>query len=165
MDMHHPCQRKSGNQFLDQQLCQGLQGLQGLQDGLQPESLADGNWLVKQNQLVSKIEIKLCQTLRYHRNLFHCVKCCAKFPDHCVGTLRNLFLVFNCVRHCTNHFLSTVSDTAQLFPVLLCQTMRDQFLFHCVKFCATTYCSTVSNTARSISVPLCRNTAQLISKL
>ena len=28
----------------------------GYKDGLQPESLADGNWLVKQNQPVSKIE-------------------------------------------------------------------------------------------------------------
>ena len=32
-------------------------GLQrGFKDGLQPETLADGNWLVKQNQPVSKIE-------------------------------------------------------------------------------------------------------------
>jgi len=30
----------------------------GYKDGLQPETLADGNWLVKQNQPVSKIEIK-----------------------------------------------------------------------------------------------------------
>jgi len=30
----------------------------GYKDGLQPESLADGNWLVKQNQPVSKIETK-----------------------------------------------------------------------------------------------------------
>ena len=28
----------------------------GYKDGLQPETLADGNWLVKQNQPVSKIE-------------------------------------------------------------------------------------------------------------
>jgi hypothetical protein len=28
----------------------------GYKDGLQPESLADGNWLEKQNQPVSKIE-------------------------------------------------------------------------------------------------------------
>jgi hypothetical protein len=28
----------------------------GYKDGLQPKSLADGNWLVKQNQPVSKIE-------------------------------------------------------------------------------------------------------------
>jgi hypothetical protein len=34
----------------------GLQG--GYKDGLQPETLADGNWLVKQNQPVSKIETK-----------------------------------------------------------------------------------------------------------
>jgi len=30
----------------------------GYKDGLQPEPLADGNWLVKQNQPVSKIETK-----------------------------------------------------------------------------------------------------------
>ena len=30
----------------------------GYKDGLQPESLADGNWLVKQKQPVSKIETK-----------------------------------------------------------------------------------------------------------
>jgi len=35
----------------------GLQGVtRGYKDGLQLESLADGNWLVKQNQPVSKIE-------------------------------------------------------------------------------------------------------------
>jgi hypothetical protein len=34
----------------------GLQG--GYKDGLQPETLADGNWLVKQNQPVSRIETK-----------------------------------------------------------------------------------------------------------
>jgi len=39
----------------------GLQG--GYKDGLQPETLADGNWLVKQNQPVSKIETK-SDTLR-----------------------------------------------------------------------------------------------------
>jgi hypothetical protein len=33
-------------------------GYKGYKDGLQPESLADGNWLVKQNQPVSKIETK-----------------------------------------------------------------------------------------------------------
>jgi len=31
-------------------------GIRGYKDGLQPESLADGNWLVKKNQPVSKIE-------------------------------------------------------------------------------------------------------------
>jgi hypothetical protein len=31
----------------------------GYKDGLQPESLADGNWLVKQNQPVSKIKTKM----------------------------------------------------------------------------------------------------------
>ena len=36
----------------------------GYKDGLQPESLADGNWLVKQNQLVSKIETKSDTNLR-----------------------------------------------------------------------------------------------------
>jgi len=30
----------------------------GYKDGLQPKTLADGNWLVKQNQPVSKIETK-----------------------------------------------------------------------------------------------------------
>ena len=30
----------------------------GYKDGLQPETLADGNWLVKQNQPVSKIETR-----------------------------------------------------------------------------------------------------------
>jgi len=30
-------------------------GYKGYKDGLQPETLADGNWLVKQNQPVSKI--------------------------------------------------------------------------------------------------------------
>jgi hypothetical protein len=34
----------------------GLQG--GYKDGLQPETLVDGNWLVKQNQPVSRIETK-----------------------------------------------------------------------------------------------------------
>jgi len=33
-------------------------------DGLQPESLADGNWLVKQYQPVSKIETKSDTNLR-----------------------------------------------------------------------------------------------------
>jgi len=36
----------------------------GYKDGLQPESLADGNWLVKQNQPVSKIETKSDTNLR-----------------------------------------------------------------------------------------------------
>jgi len=36
----------------------------GYKDGLQPETLADGNWLVKQNQPVSKIEIKSDTNLR-----------------------------------------------------------------------------------------------------
>ena len=37
--------------------CHPLQKVtRGYKDGLQPESLADGNWLVKQNQPVSKIE-------------------------------------------------------------------------------------------------------------
>ena len=33
-------------------------GYKGYKDGLQPETLADGNWLVKQNQPVSKFETK-----------------------------------------------------------------------------------------------------------
>jgi hypothetical protein len=36
----------------------------GYKDGLQPETLADGNWLVKQNQPVSKIETKSGTNLR-----------------------------------------------------------------------------------------------------
>ena len=37
----------------------GIGAVKGYKDGLQPESLADdGNWLVKQNQPVSKIETK-----------------------------------------------------------------------------------------------------------
>ena len=44
-------------------LCQ-LGVTRGYKDGLQPESLADGNWLVKQNQPVSKIETKSDTNLR-----------------------------------------------------------------------------------------------------
>jgi hypothetical protein len=36
----------------------------GYKDGLQPETLADGNWLVKQNQPVSKIGTKSDTNLR-----------------------------------------------------------------------------------------------------
>ena len=36
----------------------------GYKDGLQPETLADGNWLVKQNQPVLKIETKSDTNLR-----------------------------------------------------------------------------------------------------
>ena len=36
----------------------------GYKDGLQPESLDDGNWLVKQNHPVSKIETKSDTNLR-----------------------------------------------------------------------------------------------------
>jgi len=43
-------------------LPRGLQG--GYKDGLQPESLADGNWLVKQKQPVSKIITKSDTNLR-----------------------------------------------------------------------------------------------------
>jgi hypothetical protein len=39
-------------------------GDKGYKDGLQPESLADGNWLVKRNQPVSKIETKSDTNLR-----------------------------------------------------------------------------------------------------
>jgi len=39
-------------------------GYKGYKDGLQPESLANGNWLVKQNQPVSKIETKSDTNLR-----------------------------------------------------------------------------------------------------
>jgi len=42
-----------------------LQGVtRGYKDGLQPETLADGNWLVKQNQPMSKIETKSDTNLR-----------------------------------------------------------------------------------------------------
>jgi len=34
----------------------------GYKDGLQPESLADGNWLVKKNKPVSKMKLNLTQT-------------------------------------------------------------------------------------------------------
>jgi hypothetical protein len=44
---------------------QGFHSLGGYKDGLQPETLADGNWLVKQNQPVSKIETNLTQTGLY----------------------------------------------------------------------------------------------------
>jgi len=36
----------------------------GYKDGLQPGNLADGNWLVEQNQPVSKIETKSDTNLR-----------------------------------------------------------------------------------------------------
>ena len=39
-------------------------GYKGYKDGLQPENLADGNWLVKQNQPVSKIVTKSDTNLR-----------------------------------------------------------------------------------------------------
>ena len=39
-------------------------GYKGYKDGLQPESLADGNRLVKQHQPVSKIETKSDTNLR-----------------------------------------------------------------------------------------------------
>jgi hypothetical protein len=41
-----------------------VQGYKGYKDCLQPETLADGNWLVKQNQPVSKIEAKSDTNLR-----------------------------------------------------------------------------------------------------
>ena len=52
------------------QACLHWEGYKGYKDGLQPESLADGNWLVKQNQQglqnqpVSKIETKSDTNLR-----------------------------------------------------------------------------------------------------
>ena len=39
-------------------------GYKSYKDGLQPETLADGNWLVKQNQPVSKIETRSDTNLR-----------------------------------------------------------------------------------------------------
>jgi len=41
-----------------------FKGYKGCKDGLQPETLADGNWLVKQNQPVSKIKTKSDTHLR-----------------------------------------------------------------------------------------------------
>ena len=41
-----------------------LKGYKDYKDGRQPESLADGNWLVKQNQPVSKTETKSDTNLR-----------------------------------------------------------------------------------------------------
>ena len=41
-----------------------FKGYKGYKDGLQPETLADGNWLVNQNQPVSKIETKPDTNLR-----------------------------------------------------------------------------------------------------
>ena len=43
---------------------QGVKGYKSYKDGLQPETLADGNWLVKQNQPVSKVETKSDTNLR-----------------------------------------------------------------------------------------------------
>jgi len=54
-------QRASQRKF-GKSLKQGV--TRGYKDGLQPESLADGNWLVKQNQPVSKIETKSDTNLR-----------------------------------------------------------------------------------------------------
>jgi len=48
--------------FLNTCLSKGV--TRGYKDGLQPESLADANWLVKQNQPVSKIETKSDTNLR-----------------------------------------------------------------------------------------------------
>jgi hypothetical protein len=36
----------------------GMGVTRGYKDDLQPETLADGNWLVKQNQPVSQVEIR-----------------------------------------------------------------------------------------------------------
>jgi len=41
-----------------------ISDIRGYKDGLQPETLADGTWLVKQNQPVSKIETKSDTNLR-----------------------------------------------------------------------------------------------------
>jgi hypothetical protein len=37
-------------------------GYKGYKDGLQPESLADGNWLVKQINKCQKLKLNLTQT-------------------------------------------------------------------------------------------------------
>jgi len=47
-----------------QTIKKNLMWVKGYKDGLQPESLADGNWLVKQNQPVSKVETKSDTNLR-----------------------------------------------------------------------------------------------------
>jgi len=47
-----------------QSLKHSFKGYKGYKDGLQPESLADGNWLVKQSQPVSKVETKSDTNLR-----------------------------------------------------------------------------------------------------
>ena len=52
-------------------ITRGLQG--GYKDGLQPETLADGNWLVKQHQPVSRIETKSDTSLGLARIVNHAV--------------------------------------------------------------------------------------------
>jgi hypothetical protein len=54
-----------GSDGWEAEACKGLQGVtRSYKDGLQPETLADGNWLVKQNQPVSKIETTSDTNLR-----------------------------------------------------------------------------------------------------
>ena len=55
-------QSKTGNTAND--ISWEVKCIRGYKDGLQPESLADGNWLVKQKQPVSKIETKSDTNLR-----------------------------------------------------------------------------------------------------
>ena len=51
--------RRVVNSFLNRLLIRVGGGVtRGYKDGLQPETLADGNWLVKQNQPVSRIKTK-----------------------------------------------------------------------------------------------------------
>jgi hypothetical protein len=57
---------REANNIIHKLMCEEHmhKGYKGYKDGLQPESLADGNWLVKQNQPVSKIETKSDTNLR-----------------------------------------------------------------------------------------------------
>ena len=65
-----------------------VKGYKGYKDGLQPETLADGNWLVKQNQPVSKVETKSDTNLRNFGPLSAqdaCIGLCRKTPA-CIGS-------------------------------------------------------------------------------
>jgi hypothetical protein len=54
-----------------------VKGYKGYKDGLQPETLADGNWLVKENQPVSKIETESDTWLCGILNTWLCQSLCA----------------------------------------------------------------------------------------
>jgi hypothetical protein len=55
--MSTTCSPKDGCPLLTLQVVKlsAYKGYKDDKDGLQPETLADGNWLVKQNQPVSKV--------------------------------------------------------------------------------------------------------------